>query len=157
MIDKLLQYLPNFPRPANQTRCFTHTINLIAKSLLQQFDIPKKKAAITNNMIEQLILTLAAEIEFDEADTKMNTDGPDGDDNVDGWVDEIAALTRAERAELNESVQPVRLVLVKVGVVTTHLATDVLKPADLKTVLQNHQLIYPLTSRMVPGCQGPQT
>ena len=45
--DKMIKHLPtlieSFPGAANQTRCFTHIFNLIAKSILCQFDVPKKK------------------------------------------------------------------------------------------------------------------
>lgn len=118
MIKELEKHLPDFPGQANQTRCFAHTINLVAKSLLRQFDVPKKKAAADSDAndsdaIGRQILRLADEIEVEEAETEMNEDDG-GNDNVDGWVDEVAALTEEERVELNESVQPVRLVLVKV-------------------------------------------
>lgn len=44
MVDNLVEALPSFPRKANHTRCFLHTINLVAKSLLKEFDMTKKEA-----------------------------------------------------------------------------------------------------------------
>jgi hypothetical protein len=44
MIVELMDLICNFPGEANRTRCFAHIINLVAKSLLRQFDIPNKKA-----------------------------------------------------------------------------------------------------------------
>ncbi|KAF8581722.1 hypothetical protein K439DRAFT_1353049 [Ramaria rubella] len=44
MSDQLDQFVKDFPREANRTRCFAHIVNLIAKSLLKQFDIPAKRA-----------------------------------------------------------------------------------------------------------------
>jgi hypothetical protein len=45
--DKMIKHLSNmlddFPGPANQTRCFMHMVNLIAKSILKPFDIQKNK------------------------------------------------------------------------------------------------------------------
>jgi len=38
MIKYLGDTLDNFPGPANQTWCFAHTVNLIAKSILKPFD-----------------------------------------------------------------------------------------------------------------------
>jgi hypothetical protein len=43
MIRYLGETLDEFPGPANQTRCFVHTINLIAKSVLRPFDAQKTK------------------------------------------------------------------------------------------------------------------
>ncbi|KAG6838083.1 hypothetical protein C0991_001948 [Blastosporella zonata] len=44
MIDKLGYLLDDYPGATSHTRCFAHIVNLIAKSLLKQFDVPKKKA-----------------------------------------------------------------------------------------------------------------
>jgi hypothetical protein len=41
MIWHLAKVLVGFPGVANQTRCFAHTINLYAKSILKHFDLPK--------------------------------------------------------------------------------------------------------------------
>ncbi|KAF8546724.1 hypothetical protein OG21DRAFT_1383697, partial [Imleria badia] len=38
MIDSLSDLIPAFTGPKNQTCCFLHIVNLIAKSLLCQFD-----------------------------------------------------------------------------------------------------------------------
>ncbi|TFK61912.1 hypothetical protein BDN72DRAFT_749645, partial [Pluteus cervinus] len=38
MIEELVNLLDNFPGPANQTRCFTHVLNLVVKSMIKQFD-----------------------------------------------------------------------------------------------------------------------
>ena len=43
MIDKLSKLLKEFPGSANHTRCFNHILNLIAKSIMRQFDLPKAK------------------------------------------------------------------------------------------------------------------
>jgi len=41
MIKCIGRSLEKFPGPANQTRCFTHTVNLIAKLILKPFDTRK--------------------------------------------------------------------------------------------------------------------
>jgi hypothetical protein len=107
VIEDLIDLLPNFPGDANCTRCFAHIVNLIAKSLLRQFDLPKKKGDEALDQTKQDLLDLAG-------DTRGAEEGDLDNDNVDGWVDEVALLTEEEVAELSESVLPVRLVLVKV-------------------------------------------
>ncbi|KAA1479953.1 hypothetical protein DENSPDRAFT_744231, partial [Dentipellis sp. KUC8613] len=44
MIDELADIVDEFPGPVARTRCFAHVVNLVAKSLLRQFDVPKTKA-----------------------------------------------------------------------------------------------------------------
>jgi hypothetical protein len=42
MVSELAKKVPNFS-VVNHTRCFLHIVNLCAKSIIKQFDIPKKK------------------------------------------------------------------------------------------------------------------
>ena len=66
MIDELGEIIPTFPGEPNRTRCFAHIINLVAKSVIKQFDIPKPRAGDTlDNGVADLI-TLAGEIELEE-------------------------------------------------------------------------------------------
>ena len=60
---------------------------------------------------------LSSELELEELLSRgMEGENDDNsDDNSDGWVDENATLTDDERAELDETVKPVRLMLVKVS------------------------------------------
>jgi hypothetical protein len=119
MIRELETLLPGFPGPDNQTRCFAHIINLVAKSLLQHFDAKKKaRRADAGNRIEGEITELAEGIDMEEMETriqnlKQNADVQD--DDVDGWVDEVELMSEQQREMLNGNVQPVRLVLVKVS------------------------------------------
>ena len=59
MIVELMDLIHNFPGEANCTRCFAHIINLVAKSLLRQFDIPNKKADSALDEAEKILLELA--------------------------------------------------------------------------------------------------
>src|SRR5713226_6958580 len=42
MISELAKVLTDFPGQVNQTCCFTHIINLIAKCLMKLFEVKKK-------------------------------------------------------------------------------------------------------------------
>jgi len=118
MIDELIDLLPNFPGSANRCCCFLHIVNLIAKSLLKQFDIPKKSADAALDDAERELINLAVGIDVEEmvtiAEQGAGSNGEDND-NVEGWVDETASMSAEEREELREKVQPVHLVLVKVS------------------------------------------
>ncbi|KAG1807537.1 hypothetical protein EV424DRAFT_1306685, partial [Suillus variegatus] len=38
MVDKLATLVPEFAGEASHTQCFLHTVNLVAKSLIREFD-----------------------------------------------------------------------------------------------------------------------
>ena len=80
-----MDLIRNFPGEANCTRCFTHIINLVAKSLLRQFDVPNKKADSALNEAEKIHLELAEGIDLEEIQMRMEVqvDGED-DDDIDG-------------------------------------------------------------------------
>jgi hypothetical protein len=109
MIDELADLLDDFPGPANQTRCFTHVLNLVVKSIIRQFDSPKSKTDKNLNEATNELFSLAGNLEFDEDD-----EGEDEADNVEGWIDERTLMTQEEVEKLDESVEPLRLLLMKV-------------------------------------------
>jgi hypothetical protein len=117
MVKELSNLLPDFPGAANQTHCFLHVLNLVVKSILWQFDIPKtKNNEILDDALEELI-RLAGNIEQEEAEChEVNSDDGDEEDNsIDGWINERANITDEEKEELNKAVKPICLVLTRVG------------------------------------------
>ena len=88
------------------------------KSVLRQFDLPKSKGNRILDDGAQELLSLAGNIEFEEDELAWR-DGKEGeeneDDNVEGWIDERILMTDTELEELDDSVEPVRLLLTKVS------------------------------------------
>lgn len=122
MVEELEDLVPGFSK-VNHTRCFLHVTNLVARTLVKQFDLPKSiTMAPTNDItdpdhdLKELADGLhAEELEMQEALLKdAKDDQEEGDDNLDGWIDEMAALSQAEREDLQKSIRPVCKVLVKV-------------------------------------------
>ena len=125
MIDKLQESIPEFSGSASHTCCFLHIVNLIAKLLIRQFDAKKAGAEGDHEMAE-----LQREFEEEEAfqgrDIEIDDEDEDDDeddnklaeekkvDNDEGWVDEAEEMTEKEKDELEKSIQPVKLALVKV-------------------------------------------
>jgi len=109
LTTELADRIAHFRGPTTQTRCFLHVINLVAKSLIKQFDLPKESSD----------LDMARDLNRDdEATIAENGDGdPDAEDvdNEDGLVDEIEQLTVHERTALETNIRPIRLTLVKVS------------------------------------------
>ena len=118
MIDELSDLLPNYPGAANRCRCFLHIVNLIAKTLLKQFEVPRKDVDAALDAAKQELLELAAGADMEELVTvaEGGLGNNDDADNMDGWVNEMNLLSDDESEELRQSIQPVRLVLVKVRV-----------------------------------------
>jgi hypothetical protein len=119
IITELANLLANFPGQANQTRCFLHIINLVAKSIIWQFDVIKGKADKALNEAEEVLHALADGLDLEDLETQIEREGDDGDDdndnNIDGWVNERNALSMADCEALDASICPVKLVLVKVN------------------------------------------
>ena len=124
MVEEMASLLENFPGSANQTRCFLHVLNLTAKSVLQQFEIPKKRNndgddgdnPDNNKVLKKAISELQAlseEIE-EEATSQGEIEDVEDDDNDEGLEDERQDLTEEQIAELEEDLTPVRLMLTKV-------------------------------------------
>jgi hypothetical protein len=116
MITELAISLDDFPGPANQTRCFTHVLNLVVKSIIKQFDLPKAQADKALDDAAEELLKLAGNIEREEE--IFAEDGDDGekgeDDNEEGWIDEREEMNDVELDELDACVLPIRMLLTKV-------------------------------------------
>ena len=123
MVSEMEKSLTEFSE-VNRTRCFAHILNLIAKSLLKQFDMKQKTEEEDLTDDERELLDLAGNIQEEENTMAMENDTGDEDtadeDDMDGWVDEMDHLTAAEKENLEESIKPVRVVLVKVIVNNEH-------------------------------------
>jgi hypothetical protein len=120
MVEHLATLVENFPGAANQTRCFTHILNLVAKSILRQFDVAKKTADDPPDLNEAFdaLALLAEELEDSgipaDDEVEDDGDGADDDDNDDGLGDERGGMSEEDVAELEQSLIPVRLMLTKV-------------------------------------------
>jgi len=66
MIKELPNLLNDFPGPENQTRCFTHVLNLVVKSILRQFDLPNPKRGKSLDDGYKELLSLAGNVEDEE-------------------------------------------------------------------------------------------
>jgi hypothetical protein len=122
MIKELAILLDDFPGSANQTRCFLHILNLVVKSIIRQFDLPKSKKISDEededdpmlDVATMELLKLADDIDLEEQITASTSDDEAADDDDEGWIDEHDDMTEGELKELSASVQPVRLLLTKV-------------------------------------------
>ena len=120
MIDELADLLDDFPGEANRTRCFTHILNLVAKSIIKQFDVPKAQANEVLDDAAKELAALAIDLDIEERTSREGQSGEgegnddeNEDDSLDGWTDVREELSDEERETLDISLQPVRLVLVK--------------------------------------------
>ena len=115
MVEELVKHVTEFPRQANHTCCFAHIINLVAKSLLKQFDLPENKVGSAVSAAQDL-QEFVEELEMDGASSTAATEGLalEDADNTDRFIDEREGMLEEELEELANSVWLVQLVLMKV-------------------------------------------
>ena len=130
MIEHLATLVKTFPGTTNQMRCFAHVLNLVAKSVLRQFEAPKANG---NKAMGEAAKELAAVSDelgddaneiFESGGNEVGDDMEDAsdevanddvvDDDKDGLPDERGKLSNVELTNLDKSVKPIRLVLTKV-------------------------------------------
>ena len=125
MIEHLATIIEAFPGAANQTRCFAHILNLVAKSVLRQFEAPNVKGIRAINEAAKELAAVSEDIddEIGEANKSGGDDDDDGnedvedgvvDDDDDGLQDERDEMSQEELVSHEETVKPIRLVLTKV-------------------------------------------
>ena len=80
MITELSKLVTKFPGAANQTRCFLHILNLVVKSIIKQFDLPKTPTGRLNDAL----LDLAGDLENEELKAQNDINNDEDDDNAEG-------------------------------------------------------------------------
>lgn len=114
MIRELAELVPGFEGEVSHIRCFLHVINLVAKSLIHQFDMRGGQTDVQDD--EQQELTNEADMEDLPSDAADESDdGGAAADNDDGFVDEVERMDEAEKELHKYTIRPVEVVLVKVS------------------------------------------
>ena len=125
MIDKLKEVLKDFQGKRGQVQCFMHVINLIAKSIIKQFDVPKcancndtDKLDDVDELLQELA-ALVADIDLKDKATQQgqgtaDNDNEEEDNNEDGFIDKQDEMSPVEWKELERDTWPVCLMLIKV-------------------------------------------
>jgi hypothetical protein len=83
MIEELADLLDDFPGEANRTRCFTHILNVVAKSIIKQFDVPKARAKEVLDDMANELAALAVDLDIEEQISHKDPSG-DGKDDAEG-------------------------------------------------------------------------
>lgn len=129
MIREMAERIAHFAGDPSHVRCFAHIIALVAKSMLRQFDPPakrkKKRGAPGDGEeeddVDELLRELEAALEAEEA-TAREAEETEEQDDEEGWVNELAQMSEAERLLHEDDVRPVRLGLIKVSGATCSAA-----------------------------------
>ncbi|KAG2156527.1 uncharacterized protein EDB93DRAFT_1079246 [Suillus bovinus] len=161
MVENLAAEVPAFGGATSHTRCFLHTVNLVVKSLIREFDVTKKEAdkaldepENSGDRAEQLeVLSKGIDAEEAVMIAEYGVGDNNGRDNDDGWVDEVGELDPDERLALEKSILPVKLALVKLRKLAYKVihSTTIVLPAWRK-ILEDLQAPVTLMPRDVSTC-----
>ena len=127
-----LARLPNTFDESNRIRCFNHTLQLSAKTLLKPFNVAL--ASGSNNRSEYSVLELEEVNDEESAEDGSDNNGDnDGDDNdndndsdldyalnfgdEDDGVDELEMLPSGERVDILEQTSDIRDAVTKVSAI----------------------------------------
>ncbi|KAI0715450.1 hypothetical protein C8T65DRAFT_573097 [Cerioporus squamosus] len=100
-----------------RVRCFLHILNLVAKSLICQFDAGADKDKADEDADERLLTELAGGLNGPDADdvsVPLDDPGEGLDNDPDDEVDPLEDLSPEERTQFELDVRPVKLVIAKV-------------------------------------------
>ncbi|KAH9910741.1 uncharacterized protein B0H18DRAFT_894583, partial [Fomitopsis serialis] len=133
MIEEMEKMIMGFPGRRARSRCFCHIVNLVAKSLLRQFEPPKPRKKKKNedgtdeydesadddpelSDYDRELQELMEDLDFDETEEIEDGQG----DDIDGLWDAREDLSTEKRSSLEEEVRPVKMMLVKVSINHIH-------------------------------------
>jgi hypothetical protein len=68
MTDELADLIAHFGGEMAQTRCFLHIINLVAKTLIKLFDLPKRKGG---QSLDDELKQLGKDLELEDLQTRL--------------------------------------------------------------------------------------
>lgn len=123
MVRELGNLIKAFPGIPNMIRYFDHTVNLGAKSVMKQFDLPKGKEGATLSEAEKGLREMMEGIdledpEYDDDDEEDEDSWGAGD--VNNAVDEREEMAEEDVEELELSLMPARMVLAKVCIIAVN-------------------------------------
>ena len=171
MIEHLATLIDTFPGAANQTRCFAHILNLVAKHVLQQFEGPKKGKVVDDKELEAVVDEIMGADDEDLSDGGTNDGGDECedvddeviDDDEDGLQDEEEEMSEEELRSVKESVKPIRIVLTKVSQLNKykHQSTNQLRIYSFEVYLKLSKTLPPSSflsgtrySKVLPSSNG---
>jgi hypothetical protein len=117
----LAEFVPGFEGEVGHTRCFLHVVNLVAKSLIHQFDVHGSQTEVDKE--QQPEVTDEADVEGTPSDDAADLDESEDTtaDGGDGFVDEVEKLGEGEKELHIHTIRPVKAILVKISTLAENL------------------------------------
>lgn len=129
MVDHLEFMNVSFEGQKRRVRCVLHTNSLAARAITKQFDVSASKNSNSPSAADEALRELAEGLEDDDLPPLLDFDDDDkeeeeeeeeeggfqDDDDDDEGTNEVDRMSDRERAEHEDSVRPMKLVLAKVS------------------------------------------
>ena len=154
MLEELSTKQDGMLSEQTRVRCFAHILNLAAKAILKQFEVPKAKAGEALSDVEQVLADLMKDVDLtDDWSSGLGNIGDsldEVDDNNDGEFDVRAGLSAEEIAQLDSDILPLKQCLAKVREQTDcieRILTD--NPPGTKPCFCNHPVTNEAATCMV--------
>ena len=130
MVQHMDKLINGFRGSTYRIRCFTHVLNLVAKSFTRVFEVKTKQEAIDPKAEpeEAELQALAVEIDIEELKEQIARyqagSGVQDDDDESAWMDELGELSPEEVVELQAGLRPAKKVLTKVSHLSLSISHD---------------------------------
>ena len=118
MISELSKLIEKFPGPSNRTRCFNHVLAIVAVRIVRNFDVPTEGSDMFMDDAEEELRELAEGLDLEEDETQRNREEgetEEADDDPEDWIHAHRKLSAVDRDALDESMRPIRTLMVKVS------------------------------------------
>ena len=123
IIKELTEFIPRLEGEVGQMWCFLHVVDLVAMSLIYQFDV-HSGSQTEGNEEQQPKVTDEADIEGTTSDDAADLDESKEDtiaNNNDGFVDKVKKLGNSEKELHIHTIRPVKVILIKVSTLAENL------------------------------------
>lgn len=154
MVGELELTLPSFDGDRARSRCFAHTINLVVKSVLREFETKKGDSEVNVTHMNETDSAANASEAVNNLLGGEGGDMGDGDpDDIEDWRDERTTMSKAQIEALEAQTKPLRGMLGKVRIFVEYLGYYIMDDSPYDLI---HTTYHIATTSPLPLTRPPQ-